>query len=136
MPSPSGQAEVALRVLLVDDEQDYAGTLAKILTRRGLQVSCAFSGQEALEKLAASDYDVAVVDLKMPGMDGLELLERARRLRPRLQVIVLTAHGTVPAGIEVLRSGAADFLSKPVDSDALVLAITAIAQGSGAITES
>lgn len=127
-PGPEG---AAIRVLLVDDEEDFARTLSKVLSRRGLDVDCAFSGEAALERLETTAYQVAVVDLKMPGMDGLELLERAKHRHPNLEVILLTAHGTVPAGIEGLRGGAADFLAKPVDPDALALAITALAQGGG-----
>ncbi|MBP1595263.1 MAG: response regulator [Acidobacteria bacterium] len=122
----------AIRVLVIDDERDFATAIVAQLTRRGFQASAAFSGPEALESIQAAEYDAVVLDLKMPGMDGLETLQKIRRIAPGLEVIVLTGHGTVAAGIGGMRLGAADFLQKPVHIHTLCTAIEAAVERSGA----
>jgi DNA-binding NtrC family response regulator len=117
-----------LRVLVVDDEQDFATALAERLRRRGLAADAVFSGHEALGRLAIAPYDVMVLDLKMPGLDGLSTLRQARQAHPDIQVVVLTGHGTVASGIEGMQVGAADFLQKPADIDDLCTAIRAAAE--------
>ena len=121
----------AIRVLVVDDEKDFASAIVAQLARRGFQASAAFSGPEALESIQADDYDAVVLDLKMPGMDGLETLQKIRRIAPHLEVIVLTGHGTVAAGIGGMQLGAADFLQKPVHIQTLCTAIEAAVERSG-----
>lgn len=120
-----------LRVLLVDDEEDFVRSVAKVLGRRGFDVGVALSGEDGLAQLDAHRFDVAVMDLRMPGMDGLEALAVARRRHPDLKVIILTGHGTASLGIEGMRLGAVDFLTKPVDPDALALAIQAAVGSAG-----
>lgn len=120
-----------LRVLLVDDEEEFVRSVAKVLGRRGFEVGVALSGEDGLDRLASSRFDVAVMDLRMPGMDGLETLALARRRHPDLRVIILTGHGTAALGIEGMRLGAADFLTKPVDPDTLALAIQAVVGSAG-----
>ena len=126
-PSANRDAPAGIRVLIVDDEEDFARSVAKVLSRRGFEVEVALSGEAALAVLAARGFDVAVMDLRMPGMGGLEALEQTRRLHPDVQVIVLTGHATTALGIEGMRIGAADFLTKPTDVDTLALAIQAVA---------
>jgi DNA-binding NtrC family response regulator len=101
------------RVLLVDDEHEFVETLAKRMKARGLRVDTAESGEAALAIVRARDFDVIVLDLAMPGIDGLETLERALQINPDVQVILLTGHGTVGKGVEAMKLGAADFLEKP-----------------------
>ena len=101
------------KVLLVDDEEDFIEALAKRLKGRGLRVITAESGAEALEQVAAHEFDTVVLDLAMPGMDGIETLRRIKELDPDVQVILLTGHGTVPTGVEAMKSGAVDFMQKP-----------------------
>ena len=107
------------RVLLVDDEAIFRDTLAKVLRARGLAVRTAAGGEEALVALAAEAADVVVLDLKMPGLDGLATLHRLRENAPHLPVIILTGHGTVDAGLTALTDLAFDFLLKPVSPDRL-----------------
>jgi len=118
----------AIRVLVVDDEQVFRDTLVKVLTARGMQVVAVPGGGEALAYLLEHRVDVVVLDLKMPGLDGLEVLRRIRQLSPRPKVIMLTGHGTVQAGLEAVRELAWDFLMKPIPADALAQVIRAAAQ--------
>ena len=115
----------AIRVLVVDDDEEFAETTAKKLSKRGFDAHAAYSGEEALTRLRSASYDVAVVDLNMPGMDGLNVLRRARDLDADLSVIVVTGYASVATGIEGMRTGAADYLLKPVDADRLAMSIDA-----------
>ncbi len=127
MREAAGRAPSAgpIRVLLVDDEKAFTDSLAKVLRRRGLEVAVAASGEEGIAYLTQRDYDVVVLDLRMPGLDGLATLRRLKELRPTTQVIMLTGHGTVEAGIEALRLAAFDFVLKPAVTDRLVEVICA-----------
>jgi len=111
-------ADMAL--LLVDDELDFLEPLCTRLSRRGVTCTVAGSGDEALGLAAASAFDCAVVDVKMPGMDGLELLRRLRRNYPALPVVLLTGHASVELGVEGMGLGAFDYLLKPIDLDELL----------------
>ena len=113
------------RVLLVDDETVYCATMAKVLRARGLQVRTASSGAEALDVIAGEAIDVVVLDLKMPGLDGLATLRRLREVAPRVPVIILTGHGTVAAGLDAMADLAFDFLLKPASVDSLLKVILA-----------
>ncbi len=109
-----------IHLLLVDDEQGFVEPLAKRLAYRDLRVDFVLGGQEALDYLQANhDVDVVLLDIKMPGLDGLETLRRILALRPLVETIMLTAHGTVATAVEALREGARDFLMKPCDLEAL-----------------
>jgi len=119
-----------IRVLVVDDEVDFASAVADRLLRRGFSAAAVFSAADALARLEGSPADVVVLDLKMPGMDGLGALREIRRLHPDVKVVVLTGHGTVSAGIEGMQGGAADFLQKPVTIEVLCTAIEAAAERS------
>lgn len=108
------------RVLLVDDEQDFLAMLSQRLEMRNLTVSKAASGEEAIEIVDKQDFDVILLDLSMPGMDGLETLKNIKTAHPEADIIMLTGHGTVKAGIEAMKLGADDFLEKPVDMTELM----------------
>lgn len=109
-----------LRVLLVDDEVGFTDVLAKRLARRGLTVSVAQSGAEGLRLLREHDFDVAVLDLKMVDMNGIEVLKVFGKMVPTLPVVMLTGHGSEEAAREGLKAGAADYLLKPCSIDELL----------------
>ena len=107
-----------IKVLMVDDEEKFRATTKKILDRRGFQTILAANGHEALEKLAEKP-DVVVLDIKMPDMDGHEVLVEIKKQSPELPVIMLTGHGALPSAREALDVGAFDYLLKPCDIDLL-----------------
>jgi DNA-binding NtrC family response regulator len=111
------------RVLLVDDETEFTDTLSQRLTHRGLQVDTAANGREALEKIKHARYDAIILDLRMPEMDGIETLKRLQTEDPDVQILLLTGHATVQAGIEAVREGAMEVLEKPADIQKLMLLI-------------
>lgn len=109
-----------MKIMLVDDEERFLVTTRKLLTRKGYDISTAASGSDALEKLGTRNIHVVILDVKMPGMDGIETLKEIRKTFPLVQVIMLTGHATVEAAIDGLKSGAADFLMKPMDIEVLI----------------
>lgn len=109
-----------VRVLLVDDEAEFLEPTAARLERRGLTCATAASGEDAIRLLGEGSFDCVVADLRMPGMDGLQLLAHVRRNNPSLPVILLTGHGSIELGIRGMDLGAFDYLLKPVDLDELV----------------
>lgn len=109
-----------MRVLLVDDETDFVETLAKRLGKRGIAVLCASRGEQALEVLAANPLDVVVLDVKMPGLDGLEVLRRIKAGHPQVEVIMLTGHADMDAAIRGMELGAFDYLMKPTSIEELL----------------
>jgi DNA-binding response OmpR family regulator len=121
-----------VRLLLVDDEVGYLEVLSKRLSRRGFEVTAARSGAEAIRALRDRDYDLAVVDLKMEDIDGIELLKILRQMLPGLKVIMLTGHGSERAARDGLSQGAFDYLMKPVDLKLLVERIHAALQRTSA----
>lgn len=114
-----------IRVMLVDDEERFLRTTKKLLSRRGYDVATATSGMQALEHLASQDVDVVVLDVKMPGIDGLQALREIKKLKSGIEVILLTGHASVDSAVEGLSFGAYDFLLKPCDIEELCLKIDA-----------
>ena len=114
-----------VRLLLVDDEIGYLEVLSKRLTRRGFRVTTASSGTEAIRALRQWEFDLAVVDLKMEDMDGIEVLKVFKKMDPSLRVVMLTGHGSERAAREGISQGAFDYLIKPVGLARLVETITA-----------
>jgi DNA-binding response OmpR family regulator len=104
-------------VLIVDDEIYIRATLSVALEKLHLPVDTAASGTEALKKLAARSYAVMLLDLRLPGMDGVEVLKRVPEIRPEVKVVIITAYGSVEAAVEAMKLGAVDFLQKPFDPD-------------------
>jgi len=109
-----------IRVLLIDDEETLVEYLSKRLLREGYIVKATFSGEEAIEVANNDDFDVAVVDLKMPGMDGVETQKRLKKIQPFLQSIVLTGHGTIDTALESGKENAVKYLLKPIEYDNLL----------------
>jgi len=114
-----------IRLLLVDDEEGYVKVLAKRMTRRNMEVMTALSGSEGIQRLRKQDFDVAILDLKMEDMDGIEVLRVFKKMVPDMPVIMLTGHGTEKAAREGLDLGAFDYLMKPCDLEELVEKIRA-----------
>jgi|GEM_PF-807111 len=110
----------SMRLLLVDDETGFTDVLSKRLTHRGITVSVASSGTDALRLAREHDFDATVLDLKMPDMNGIEVLKIFRRMLPAMPVLILTGHGAEEAIRECLSAGAADYLLKPCDIDELL----------------
>ena len=106
-------------IMLVDDEEDFVEMLSLRLTEKGENVLSAFSGQECLDTLDKSEIDVVILDVKMPGMDGIETLQEIKKRHPLVEVIMLTGHGTMEAAVQGMKLGAYDFLFKPADFDDL-----------------
>ncbi|WP_419785288.1 response regulator [Pseudodesulfovibrio sp.] len=115
--------EAPLRLLLVDDETGFLDVLGKRLAKRGFQVATAPGGAEAIRILRDRDFDVAVLDLKLGDMDGIEVLDVFKKMVPELPVIMLTGHGSEQAARDGLGHGAFDYLLKPCDLDALLAKI-------------
>jgi CheY-like chemotaxis protein len=111
------------RILVVDDERFFREAIRDALAPAGLAVELAASGEEALEKLADPSLGVMVLDLVLPDLHGLEVFRRAKRLRPELRVVILSAHTQQPYVLEALRLGACDYLAKPLHEEELVLAV-------------
>jgi two-component system, OmpR family, response regulator CpxR len=111
---------MSTKVLLVDDEEQFVDVLAQRLQARGFQVSTAFSGDEAISWIEDHDMDVIVLDVLMPGRNGIETLQEIKRTRPITEVIMLTGHGTVETAIQGMKLGAYDYLMKPTDTAELV----------------
>ena len=109
-----------LKVLLVDDEQEFVTTLAERLELRGMNVEIATDGEMALGVIEADPPQVVVLDVMMPGLSGMEVLERIKAVNPNIQVILLTGHGATKDGIKGMQLGAFDYLIKPVDIDELI----------------
>jgi DNA-binding NtrC family response regulator len=100
-------------VLIVDDEKNIRLTLSQALEVLDLETDTAVNGEEALAKLKEKYFGLILLDLKMPGMDGMEVLRRVREARPDIKVIIITAHGTIESAVEAMKLGAADFIQKP-----------------------
>jgi DNA-binding NtrC family response regulator len=110
---------IPTRILLIDDEQDFVDILSMRLNEAGEQVTAAYNGQEGLGKLAEQEIDVVILDIKMPGMDGIQTLRKIKMLHPLVEVILLTGHGTTQTAVEGMKLGAFDYLLKPADFDDL-----------------
>jgi len=107
-------------VLLVDDEEQFLQVLSERLTNHGLHVNSVTSGEEAVAQVENKNFDAVVLDLAMPGINGIETMKRIKEKRPELEIIILTCHATVKVGIEAMKLGAEDFLEKPVDLNVLL----------------
>lgn len=112
-----------LKVLLVDDEVEFLETLEKRLRKRNIGVKVATRGEQALQILGWENPDVVVLDVKMPGMDGIETLREIKRRNPSVEVVMLTGHANVEVAIQGMEMGAFDYMMKPVDIDELVYKI-------------
>jgi two-component system OmpR family response regulator len=108
------------KVLIVDDELDFLEAIITRLEAREVEVAGAESGYKAMEMLDKQDLDVVILDIKMPGMDGIETLREIKKRKPLVEVIMLTGHASVESGIQCMQLGAFDYLMKPVGLDELL----------------
>lgn len=109
-----------IKILLVDDEEAYVDVLANRLRRRDMDVTKSYSGSDGIKALRAEDFDVAVLDLKMEDMDGIEVLKIFKKMAPELKVIMLTGHGSAQAAKDGIALGASGYLTKPCELEELV----------------
>jgi len=109
-----------LRVLVVDDEADFLETIIKRLQRRKIDACGVDGGKKALEIVENERFDVVVLDILMPGMDGIETLKLLKKKKPFIEVIILTGHGSVESGLQGMQFGAFDYIMKPADLDELL----------------
>jgi DNA-binding NtrC family response regulator len=112
-----------IKLLLVDDEKGFVDIISKRMSKRNIEVISALSGTEGIHALRGQDFDVAVLDLKMEDMDGLEVLKIFKKMVPDMPVIMLTGHGSEQAAREGMQFGAFDYLTKPCELDDLILKI-------------
>jgi heterodisulfide reductase subunit A len=122
------EARRKFRILIVDDELVVRDSLKEWLDDEGFQADTAESGKEAIEKIAKEVYQLLLLDIKMPGMDGVEVLRRSKEMRPELPVVMMTAYATVETAVEAMKIGALDYLMKPFDPDTLVPLIVQLYQ--------
>lgn len=104
-------------ILIVDDEKNICLTLSKALEVIGAETDSALNGEEALAKLEKKEFGLILLDLRMPGMDGMEVLRRVREIRPDIRVIIITAYGTIESAVEAMKLGAVDFIQKPFSAE-------------------
>ncbi|MFC1813032.1 response regulator [Thermodesulfobacteriota bacterium] len=112
-----------IKLLLVDDEKGFANVIAKRMSKRNIEVVKAFSGSKAIQTLRKEDFDLAVIDLKMEDMDGIEVLKIFKKMDPHIVVIMLTGHGSEDAARQGIEYGAFDYLTKPCDFEELLAKI-------------
>jgi DNA-binding NtrC family response regulator len=113
--------KIPVKVLIVDDEKDFVEMFSLRLKNEGERVSTAFSGRQALEVLEKENIDVVILDIRMPGMDGIDTLKQIKTAYPLVEVILLTGHGSTETAVEGMRSGAFDYLMKPADFEEIKL---------------
>ncbi|WP_027176822.1 response regulator [Desulfovibrio aminophilus] len=123
-----------MHILLVDDETEFLELMTKRLDRRNFQVTTASTGEAALEALARIPVDVVVLDVRMPGMGGIETLRRLKAMAPDIEVILLTGHANMEVAVEGMELGAFDYLLKPVAINDLIFKIQDAAKKSGKLT--
>ncbi|RJX28334.1 MAG: response regulator [Desulfurivibrio sp.] len=111
------------RLLLVDDEEMFLEYLSKRLIRQNYDVTTCLNGEDAIEKIKDADFDVAIIDVIMPGIDGIETLQEIKKIKPLTEAIILTGHASREQGVEGMRLGAYDYLRKPCDPEDLVFKI-------------
>ena len=103
------------KVLLVDDEEDFLEVMGERLAARGIDVTTSISAEDALDHIDKDMFDAVILDLQMPGMDGMDALKKIKQQHPEIQVILLTGHATVEKGVEAIKLGAMDLVEKPAD---------------------
>jgi len=123
--------EDIFRVLVVDDEQEFVATLIKRLSRRGFACEGVFTGADAIIAVGERDFDVVLLDMKLPDIEGNEVLREMKKLKPETQVVILTGHISAQDGMEGIGDGAEDYLMKPVEFESLLEALQRACRSKG-----
>lgn len=118
----------AIKLLLVDDEENIRISLSTFLRHRGFNVDTAENGKAAIDRLRGESFDLILTDLKMPDIDGIELTMMAKKVRPEIEVVLMTAYGSIRSAVEALKSGASNYLTKPLDHDELILVLSSVSE--------
>jgi len=116
--------KIPIKILIVDDEKDFVEVFSLRLQQQGEKVFTAYSGKEALKVLGNVAIDVVILDIRMPGMDGIETLKQIKNLYPIVEVILLTGHGSAETAVEGMKLGAFDYLMKPADFEEINIKLT------------
>ncbi|MEW6740695.1 MAG: response regulator [Nitrospirota bacterium] len=120
------QANKKKRILIVDDEKVIRANLSDLLEGNGYLTDTAVSGRQAIEKVTSEDFDIVLLDLMMPVMDGMEALKEIKKIRPKIKVIMITAFATVEGAVDAMKSGASDYLPKPYVPQELLATISRV----------
>jgi len=112
-------ADEKARILVIDDDREVANVLVSYLTRMGYEASAAYLGAEGIERFESGDFQMVITDMKMPDMDGMEVLSTVKSIDKNAVVLVITGYATIDSAVEAIKAGAYDFISKPVDLKAL-----------------
>ncbi len=123
------------RILIAEDEKTQRDLLEGFLKKEGFSVEAVANGREALQELEGNFFDMALIDYKMPELDGLQTLQEIRKFYPDLPVVMMTAYGTVETAVASMKEGALDYLTKPIDLDELLLMLQKVIERSNLITE-
>src|ERR1700744_2344161 len=110
-------------IIIIDDEKAIRKTLSEILSYEGYKIDEAVDGEDGLKKFTSNTYDVVICDVKMPKMDGIEFLEKARTANPDVPIIIISGHGNIELAVEAVKKGAFDYISKPPDLNRLLITI-------------
>ena len=110
---------MSMKILIVDDDKVLRNELAEYLTREGHEVQSVDSGKEALKMVRKKDYKLLFTDLKMPGMNGIDVLREVKKLRPNIHMVKITGYGTIDSAVEAMKIGADDYIRKPFEMDQL-----------------
>ena len=124
-----------IRVLMVDDEEALCKGVKNILERHGYEVSYALNGREALGMLEKEEFPVAILDLRLPGMDGMAILEEIKRRKKRMAIIIITAHASVDSAVTTLQGGVMDYIQKPFEMSRLLAAVEKAAASVGFVAD-
>lgn len=124
-----------IKILLVDDDDGVRSSFTALLTKRGYDIDPKSSGMEAIKSLKKTSYDILITDLKMPNMNGLDLLKEARKIDSELGVIIMTGYGEIASYLEAMDLGAIEYLNKPVKTSDLEIIITRLVQAKKASTK-
>src|SRR6476619_5919586 len=122
-------------ILIIDDEKAIRKTLTEILSFEGYKIEEAGDGEEGLKKFKEKAYDVVLCDIKMPKLDGIEFLDKAREANPDVPVIMISGHGTIETAVEAVKKGAYDYISKPPDLNRLLITIRNAMERNNLVTE-